>query len=137
MSCSPALCKLVYQILEFLENLKIQFSTFTIPGKNNREAESLSRLSTSGDYDILKEILSEALQELSISPTIDFSPNGMNCKCRRFYSLIWDQWVQGQDEMKANWKNETPLLYPPMLLIQRVLNKVMKDQNKAVMIVTH
>ncbi|KAA6367029.1 MAG: putative reverse transcriptase, partial [Streblomastix strix] len=108
-AATPALCKLVDQILQTLENIKILFSAFHIPEKDNKEADSLSRLSTSGDYGIRKEVLDEALQELAMQPTVDYFANRRNRKCRRFYSLIWDPWAQGQDGMKANWKKETPL----------------------------
>ncbi|KAA6386797.1 MAG: hypothetical protein EZS28_017677 [Streblomastix strix] len=136
-AAAPALCKLVDQILQTPENMKIQFSSFHIPGKDNKEADSLSRLSTSGNYGIRKEVLDEALQELAMQPTIDYLANRRNRKCRRFYSLIWDPWAHVQGGMKAKQKRKSPLLHPPMPLIQRVLNKVRKDQIKVIMIIQH
>ncbi|KAA6390804.1 MAG: hypothetical protein EZS28_013672 [Streblomastix strix] len=136
-AAAPALCKQVDQILQTLENMKIQFSAFHIPEKDNKEANSLSRLSTRGNYGIRTEILDETLQELAMQPTVDYFTNRRNRKCRRFYSLIWDPWAQGQDGMKANWKKETPLLHARIPLIQRVLNKVRKDQTEAVLIVPY
>ncbi|KAA6379654.1 MAG: hypothetical protein EZS28_024818 [Streblomastix strix] len=136
-AAASALCKLVDQILQILENVKIQFSAFHIPGKDNKVADSLSRLFTSGDNGIRKEVLDEALQELAMQPTIDYFANRRNCKRKRFYSLIWDPWAQGQDGMKENWYKETSLLHPPIPLIQRVLNKVRKNQTEAVLIVPY
>ncbi|KAA6396301.1 MAG: hypothetical protein EZS28_008175 [Streblomastix strix] len=92
-----ALCKLVDQILQTLENRKIQFSAFHIPGKDKKEVDSHLRLSTSGDYGIRTEVLDEALQELAMQPTVDYFAIRRNRKCRRFYSLIWDPWARGQD----------------------------------------
>ncbi|KAA6394997.1 MAG: putative Transposon Ty3-I Gag-Pol polyprotein [Streblomastix strix] len=80
-AAAPALCKLVDQILQTLEIMKIQFSAFHIPGKDNKEADSLSRLSTSGGYGIRKEVLDEALQELAMQPTVDYFANRRNRKC--------------------------------------------------------
>ncbi|KAA6394405.1 MAG: hypothetical protein EZS28_010063 [Streblomastix strix] len=131
-----ALCKLGDQILESLDHMKIQFSAFHIRDKDNKETNSFSRLSTSGNYGIRKEILSEALQEQATSPTIDYFANRRIRKCRRFYSLIWDSQAQYQDGMKANWKSEIPLLYPPISLIQRILSKVRNDQIEVILIMS-
>ncbi|KAA6383644.1 MAG: hypothetical protein EZS28_020829 [Streblomastix strix] len=91
---------------------------------------------TSRDYGIRKEILNEALQELAISPTIDYFANGKSLKCRRFYNLIRDLWAQGQDGMKANWQIEMQRLHPPNIvdtmsskLSQERLNRSNNDRN--------
>ncbi|KAA6383701.1 MAG: hypothetical protein EZS28_020772 [Streblomastix strix] len=131
----PALASLVDRILQEAEHLQLQISAFHIPGKENVIADLLSGLAISGDYEIRKEVLQEALSHLYIRPTIDIFANRRNRKCKRFCSLIWDQWAETQDGFKMSWRKEAPLQHPPILLIQRVINKIMKDQIEGVLIV--
>ncbi|KAA6386865.1 MAG: hypothetical protein EZS28_017609 [Streblomastix strix] len=115
--------------------MEMIFTTFHIKGKSNQVADALSRLSTSGDYEIRQEVLQEALRVLDIKPTIDVFANRCYRNCRRFCSIINDRWTVEQDDFKQNWKNEITFLHPLIILIQRVLNKVIKDHAQAVLVV--
>ncbi|KAA6373649.1 MAG: putative Pol polyprotein, partial [Streblomastix strix] len=127
-AAAPALASLIDKILQLAELLQVQISAFHIPGRVNNVADFLSRLATSGDYEVRQEVLKEALFQLKIKPTIDIFANRKNRKCRCFYSLVWDRWAETQDGFKMSWKKEIPLLHPPIMLIQRVLYKITKDQ---------
>jgi hypothetical protein len=88
-----------------------------IPGKSNQVADSLSRLAMSGDYQIRREILVDALQQLKMRPSVDVFANRRNRQCKRFYSLMPDSWSIGQDGLSKSWIGEIPLLHPPIPLI--------------------
>ncbi|KAA6319474.1 MAG: hypothetical protein EZS28_054810, partial [Streblomastix strix] len=70
-SAAVAIVKLTDRILETVEDLSPQLNTFHIPGKLNVITDSLSRLATSGDYQILQDVLMEALFALQVRPSID------------------------------------------------------------------
>ncbi|KAA6377938.1 MAG: hypothetical protein EZS28_026536, partial [Streblomastix strix] len=96
-AAATELAKLVDRTLETAEKLNIQLHAFHIPGLQNKVPDSLSRLATSGDYMIDQEILDEALHILKIRPTINMFANRKNRRCKRFMSLIPDNWAVAQD----------------------------------------
>jgi hypothetical protein len=61
---------------------EIRIKSVYLPGKKNKEADSLSRLSKSGDYGIKKEILKTKLLEWKIKIEIDAFANRRNRKAR-------------------------------------------------------
>ncbi|KAA6367278.1 MAG: hypothetical protein EZS28_037196, partial [Streblomastix strix] len=134
-AAAAALAKLVDRTLETAEKLNIQLYAFRIPGLQNKILDSLSRLSTSGDYTIGQEILNEALHILKVRPTIDMFANCKNRRCRRFVNLVRDNWAVAQDSLSVSWKGEVPYLQPPIPLIQAMLNKLDKENVSAVMVI--
>ncbi|KAA6312012.1 MAG: hypothetical protein EZS28_056002, partial [Streblomastix strix] len=74
-SAAVALVKLTDRILETAEDLNLQLHAFHIPGKLNVIPDSLSRLATSGDYQIHQDVLMEALFALQVRPSIDMFAN--------------------------------------------------------------
>jgi hypothetical protein len=111
---ASALAKLVDRTLDTAEKLNIQLHAFHIPGLQNKVPDSLSRLATSGDYTIDQEILNEALHILKVRPTIDMFANRKNRRCKRFVSLVPDNWAVAQDSLSVSWKGEVPYLHPPI-----------------------
>ncbi|KAA6316509.1 MAG: hypothetical protein EZS28_055250, partial [Streblomastix strix] len=87
-SAAVALVKLTDRILETAEDLNLQLHAFHIPGKLNAIPDSLSRLATSGDYQIHQNVLMEALFALQVHPSIDMFANRRNRKFRRFMTLV-------------------------------------------------
>ncbi|KAA6395825.1 MAG: putative Transposon Ty3-I Gag-Pol polyprotein [Streblomastix strix] len=65
-AAAPVRASLVNKIMEKLESMEMIFTAFHIPGKSNQVADALSRLSTSGDYEIRQEVLQEAQRVLDI-----------------------------------------------------------------------
>ncbi|KAA6357666.1 MAG: hypothetical protein EZS28_046807 [Streblomastix strix] len=60
---APVLVSLDNKIMVKQEFREMKFTAFHIPGKSNQVADVLSRLSTSGDYQIRQEVLEKALRE--------------------------------------------------------------------------
>ncbi|KAA6357644.1 MAG: hypothetical protein EZS28_046829 [Streblomastix strix] len=123
------------RILQIAENRVMQISAMHIPGKNNQVADSISRLAMSGDFQIRQEVLVDALQRLKMKPSLDVFANRRNRQCKRFYSLMPDSWLKGQDGLSKCWIGEISLLHPPILFIWRTINKIMGKKIKGMIIV--
>ncbi|KAA6353023.1 MAG: hypothetical protein EZS28_051450, partial [Streblomastix strix] len=126
-SAAVALVKLTDRILETAEDLNLQLHAFHIPGKLNVIPDSLSRLATSGDYQIHQDVLMEALFALQVRPSIDMFANRRNRKFKRFMTLVLDNWATGQDCLSHPWSGEVPYLHPPIPMIQATLNKAKQE----------
>ncbi|KAA6367443.1 MAG: hypothetical protein EZS28_037031 [Streblomastix strix] len=126
-SATVALVMLTYRILEAAEDLNLQLHAFHIPGKLNVIPDSLFGLSTSGDYQILQDVLMEALFALQICPSIDMLANRRNRKFKRFMILVLDNWAMGQDCLSHLLSGEVPYLHPPIPMIQATLNKAKQE----------
>ncbi|KAA6385416.1 MAG: hypothetical protein EZS28_019057 [Streblomastix strix] len=116
-AAGQALQQIDDQTIQLIQQLDLQLTALHIPELINKEADQLSRLAAAGDYQIREEVLEEAL-----------------LKCRRLYCLKKDPWAVRQDGIALPWKNELPRLRPPIALIQRALNKIMKEEIRAVLI---
>ncbi|KAA6395781.1 MAG: hypothetical protein EZS28_008690 [Streblomastix strix] len=73
-------------------------------GKSNQVVDSMSRLTMSGDYQNRRELLVDALQQRKMRPSLDVFANRRNSQCKRFYCLIPDSWLIGQDGLNKSWK---------------------------------
>ncbi|KAA6392727.1 MAG: hypothetical protein EZS28_011745 [Streblomastix strix] len=131
---SQAFQQIVDQTLLPIQQLDLQKTARHIPGLINLEADQLSRLAASGDYQIREEVLEEAPLQFHVHMTIDIFTNRQNRKCRRFCSLKKDLCAVRQGGMALPWKIKLPLLHPPIALIQPILNKIMKEEIRAVQI---
>ncbi|KAA6363527.1 MAG: hypothetical protein EZS28_040947 [Streblomastix strix] len=68
--------------------MEMIFTTFHILGKSNQEADVLSRLSTSGDYEIREKVLKVALRILNFNLTIDTFANLLDIGRRRIQTEL-------------------------------------------------
>jgi hypothetical protein len=107
-----------------------------VKGLNNTEADSLSRLSRSGDYFLRKGILQGIVAELGTPIDCDLFANHKNKQHPRYVTLsLKDKKAMARDALSISWKNlGIPLIHPPIPLIQRCLNKVRQEKIVAVVI---
>ncbi|KAA6381515.1 MAG: hypothetical protein EZS28_022957 [Streblomastix strix] len=122
-SAAITLVKLTDRILETAEDPNLQLHIFHIPGKLNVIPDSLSRFTTSGDYQILQYILMEALFALQVNLTIYIFANRRNSQFTNFITLVLDNWATGYDCLSHPWTGEVPYLHVPISMIQATLNK--------------
>jgi hypothetical protein len=119
------------RLLLYVESLHISIHASHIPGEINRTADKLSRLETSGDYSIDPVVLDKALQKVRFSPDVDLFASKQN-KHLHYYCSIRppkDPHIHGYlgNALRISWQHFTPLIHPPIPLIQRVLNKFVND----------
>ncbi|KAA6363873.1 MAG: hypothetical protein EZS28_040600, partial [Streblomastix strix] len=128
------LANLIDRVIQEAEAFKIQISARYVPRMDNTIADSQFRLETGRIYMINCQILTEALYQLQVCPSIDAFTNRRNRKCRRFCSLIVDLWAIKQDGLSSAWNREVPLIHPQIPLIQRSHNKISNEGCLAVFI---
>ncbi|KAA6385749.1 MAG: putative Transposon Ty3-I Gag-Pol polyprotein [Streblomastix strix] len=126
--------RLVDQILLYIEQQQWEVKFRHIPGINNTEADSLSRLAVSGDYSIDKQMLQQVLEEWGIQITVDCFATRRNTKHHRYFSIESDALADNWDGMEQSWECETPLLHCPISLIPAVIRKVELEKVKGVLI---
>ncbi|KAA6396710.1 MAG: hypothetical protein EZS28_007763 [Streblomastix strix] len=78
--------------------MRIQIQTQHIPGVSNKRTDVQNRLSTQGDYQVKKEILSALCQSWKITPTVDLFATGENKLVDRFVAI-------GEEEEESEWLN--------------------------------
>jgi ribonuclease HI len=125
--------------LQLIANLlfkhQIQMTARHLPGVENGIADSLSRLSRSGDYSLEPKVYWKGIQILGVSPQIDLFATRFNKKCQRYVSLETDAEAAGRDAFSLGWRNFFCFIHPPIPLILRCVRKVIQDQAFAVMVV--
>jgi hypothetical protein len=129
---TPALLHLVRTIFQLLTQLKIKLKTIHIPGLENKEADSLSRLAWRGDYRINPSVLILTMNTLNFFPEIDLFATRTNKQCQRYCSLLKDRHAIGKKgAFSINWSNQNLLIHPPIELIPRILKKMKMEPSTA------
>ncbi|KAA6384221.1 MAG: hypothetical protein EZS28_020251 [Streblomastix strix] len=101
-SAANDFARILDKILLIAKNRKMYISAMDIPGKGSKVAESLLKLTMSRDYQIRRDILVDALQQLEMRPSEGVFANGLNRQFGRFNCLITDSWSIGQDGLTKN-----------------------------------
>jgi ribonuclease HI len=107
-----------------------------IKGLLNNTADSLSRLSKSGDYSLDPQILQNALQSLNLEISCDLFASRNNHKHPIYYTLsLQDSKAQGRDAFSIEWGTlRNPLIHPPIPLLQKCINLIKFYKIQAVVI---
>ncbi|KAA6387412.1 MAG: hypothetical protein EZS28_017060 [Streblomastix strix] len=120
-----------------MEAAQKQVHTFYIQGADKIIPDSLSRLTSSGDYYLKDKVFHEDLTQLKVMPTIDMFANGKNRKFKKFVSVVRDSWEDAQDCLSVPWLTETLYQYSPISLIQATLQNIEPERVKALLIVPY
>jgi hypothetical protein len=133
------LLHLTRAIFRLLYALDIRLFVSHIPGKENDFVDALSRMEVTGDYSLKSDVYRNALQMLQIEPTIDLFAHVQNYKCPGYAAL--PNLAQGlskgaavMDAFTIDWRRETPYIFPPVQIIDRVLRRIQDDKVTAVLV---
>ena len=132
-----ALLDLTRAIFSLLQQLDIRIHVCHIPGVENVLADHLSRMEATGDYSLKQELFVQGCKMLQTMPTIDLFAHARNAKCTRFVSLSGSLQTGSlyQDAFSRSWKDEIPYLFPPVQIVDRVLQRVREENLKAIIVV--
>ncbi|KAA6392689.1 MAG: hypothetical protein EZS28_011784 [Streblomastix strix] len=132
---TPALMHLVQAIFQILATLQIQKQTIHIPGLENKDTNSLSRLSWKKDFSINPQILIQVMNQLNFLPEIDLFAIRMNKLCQSYCSMQKDRHaVEKRGAFCINWSNKLLLVHPLNEIILRVLKKLKRESSIALML---
>jgi hypothetical protein len=134
----PALLRLTQKIFSILTAQDIRLHVCHIPGVQNVLSDALSRLEITGDYQLDPEVYRNSMAMLRFTPTIDLFAHCQNKKCQRFVALPGVR-AAGATALDAfdiqDWSKELPYIFPPVQVIDRVLQRIALDKATAVVVV--
>ncbi|KAA6382784.1 MAG: hypothetical protein EZS28_021690 [Streblomastix strix] len=131
---ASAILHLMREIFLLLNNFDITIYTEHLPGLENSTADALSRLSWIGDYQINPILLNEELHQINFQPTLDAFAHKTNKQLKSYCSPQEDNKVIVRNAPNIPWTNELLLLHPPIGLIPKIIQKMIRDQVEAVLI---
>ncbi|KAA6384133.1 MAG: hypothetical protein EZS28_020344, partial [Streblomastix strix] len=86
------------------------------------------------DYQINPTLLNEALHQINFQPTLDAFAHKTNKQLKRYCSPQEDNKAIARNALNIPWTSELLLLHPPIGLIPKVIQKMIRDQVEAVLI---
>ncbi|KAH7823638.1 uncharacterized protein MONOS_14274 [Monocercomonoides exilis] len=125
---------LLKEIRKLVESQGIQVKAVHIAGKRNVEADALSRLEQSRDYEIKNQALQMALSSLRIKPTLDAFDSAKNRKLQRWCGPGSRLRLDGQSYPR---KGKVVQSHPPIPLILRTMRKVLKERAKMILLIPY
>jgi hypothetical protein len=135
----PALLHMTREIFKLLQTLDIRLSVSHIPGVANVIADAFSRMEVTGDYALSADVYMNAIRTMEVRPTIDLFAHSKNNKCPRYAALRGSLAGQAEvwDAFSIRWSNEIPYIFPPVQLIQNVLQKIQVERVTALVVLPH
>jgi hypothetical protein len=121
-------------LANLLVNRGIQMRASHLPGVQNDIADSLSRLSRSGDYSLDQTVYLRGIHKLRVRPQIDLFANRTNRKCNSYVSAEKDEEALGRDAFSMDWRSSFFLIHPPIPIILKCLRKIIQDRTRAILI---
>ena len=126
-SCS-ILCGLALELWQFCVKRNINISSLHIAGKLNVRADKLSRLEVSDhDYFLSSSMFSSLSEAISFPLKVDLFADRLNYKIPNYISWHNDPYSSLVNAFSFKWI-ENVYLFPPIPLIDRVLNKFENDE---------
>ena len=126
-TCCKILCDLALKLWEFCVNRNISISAVHIPGIHNTRADKLSRLDESDhDYYLSSSMFSSLSQAISFPLKLDAFASRLNYKISNYISWHKDPFSSLVNAFSLKWSKHI-YLFPPIPLIDRVLNKFIND----------
>ncbi|KAA6380789.1 MAG: putative Transposon Tf2-6 polyprotein [Streblomastix strix] len=125
---ASAILLLVTEIFFLFNNLDITIYTEHLPGLENSTADALSRLSWIGNYQINRILFNEALHQINFLPTLDAFAHKTNKQLKRYCSPQEDNKAIAINARNILWTNELLLLHSPIGLIPKAIQKMIRDQ---------
>jgi hypothetical protein len=132
--------RLAREIWLELERLDMVFVTSYVNTKDN-PADALTRGVTNKrqildcEVQLNPAIFTWVCEQGPFRPVIDWFASSENCQLARFYAWKADPAAEGIDAFDFNWGGQPGYVYPPFILISRILRKIAED--KALILLIH
>jgi hypothetical protein len=126
----------------WLTEKRIRLDCMHISGVENTKADSLSRLSKSGDYSLRPGVLAKAEKLLGMNAEIDLFAHAGNAQKKRYCTTKHDRDALQLQEVQVrsafhirSWNDfGVVLAHPPIPLIPRTIAKIREDKATAILI---
>ena len=115
-----------------LENITLHI--IWLPRKENEQADLLSRIIDIDDWGISSEYF-QFLDDLWGPHTFDRFANMDNNKVDKFSSLYWNPGSSAVDAFSCHWAQENNLLVPPVSLVCKCINHLVRCKAEGTLIV--
>jgi ribonuclease HI len=99
------------KIFSFLTRMKMQVIAQYLPGVENTNADALSRLELSGDYQLERHIFWKGLKDLQIFQTIDMFATEENHLLQAYVTFGQTKGATAQDAFSVSWRDHLPFLH--------------------------
>ena len=106
-----------------------------IPGKENIQADSLSRNFARETELMLDKVVFKMLTKYFFFPEVDLMATSENAQLETFVSWHADQKAIASDAFCSSWKGLKPYIFPPFSLIPKVLSNLEKEETPVCMII--
>jgi len=131
----PKLNALARDIWQWCEQRNLFLYASYIKSLENREADRESRsLAKETEWSLSKPAFDQITKRLGI-PEIDLFASRNNAKCNRFVSWRRDPESVAVDAFTLNWHKLRFYAFPPFSMIFRVLNKIIADKARGMLVV--
>jgi hypothetical protein len=132
-----ALLHMTRAIFSILQYLDIRPHVCHIPGVENVFVDALSRMDSTGDYELRSDVYQHAVRTLQVLPTFDLFAASHNHKTPRFAALPGRTAV-GSTARDAftleHWDMGLPYIFPPVQILDRVLQRIQDQKVTAVLV---
>jgi hypothetical protein len=137
-SAGIPLLKLTCAIFSLLQSLDIRLYVMHIPGIENTLSDAFSRMDRTGDYALRPDVFWRAIRILQVNPTIDLFASNENYKLQPFVAFpgVMDKGASRLDAFSLGTrKTGVPNIFPPVQLLDRVLERIQKGKVTCVIVV--
>jgi ribonuclease HI len=128
----------VKEFMKWLKQKQIRVRCVHVKGELNTTADSLSRLSKSGDYSLRENILAHIEDSLDIHAEVDLFATKKNRQCVRYATVEEtgpdDTDVLARNAMLIPWTGWTALVHPPIPMLAQCLAKIRRNGTTAILI---
>ena len=125
---SAKLCYLAWDLLLWCRENTVSIRAVHLAGSDNHLADLLSRKTISPlEWSLEDSVVNRLFHQLG-RPHIDLFASHENAKLPTYCSWIPDPQALAIDALTLDWKNMLAYAFPPIALIQKVLDKVERDE---------
>ena len=136
-SMRPACHQFATEIFWFCRKEAVNLCLQWVPRDQNKVADAISRLPEvldTDDWGVSNEFF--AILNTKWGPfTVDCFANAINAKCQKFFSFFLVTGCAGVDAFSFDWANELCLLVPPVPLVGRCLQHLLRCRSQGVLVV--
>lgn len=128
---------LARKIWDWCQERSIWLSAAHLPGTENLEADLLSRSNHTNSEWQLKKPYFESICQIWGKPDIDLFATRLNCQVKNFVSWKPDPYAFATDAFSVSWSSGLNYIFPPFVLIGKVLQKIFFDEAEAIVVVPY